>query len=423
MTLRAAIKCKGHAAARLSDAAALEILLAQEWANRPAAIGYAAEFDPHAIARLRGRVAVTIACAGETDRFEATLSAYGPSPSAIVFGRDPAIRARVFAFDTSKSAADLAPALKDKLRGPNAEVEVVIEALGEALSDSAALFLVGMPIGNNADLSSRALSVLSSVDVIFAEDTRLAADALVWRGVRAPMRSCHSHNEAARAEELVERLNAGERVAFVSDAGMPLVSDPGFRLVEAALATDALVTVVPGPSAALAALAISGLPSDRFRFLGFPPRKAGERAAFIASALADPDTTIMMEAASRIEKLIDEIVEAAPERRIALSRDLTKSTERTYRATAADVRDELARDGARGEYTLVLAGAPEQREPSLSADSTRELIAALVAEGCPTAPIAKALRRLNLMSRSEAYALVESMRGARSGGSDDENRE
>ncbi|HWT29791.1 MAG TPA: SAM-dependent methyltransferase, partial [Propylenella sp.] len=259
------ISFRGHAAIQATDHRQIEILLSDGWANRPAAIGLGARFEPQALTRLRGRVVVIIECGDESDRFETTLSAEGVTGNAIVFRRDPALHARTFGFDSSKAAADLSAGLKERLRQPDACALIHFQPVGEDLQRSAGLFIVGMPIGNQADLSPRALAVLGSVDVIFAEDTRVAREALTWRGIRTPIRSCHAHNEAARADELASRLLEGQRIALISDAGMPLISDPGARLVDAAVAASATVTVVPGPSAIMAALVLSGLPAASFR--------------------------------------------------------------------------------------------------------------------------------------------------------------
>ena len=400
---------------RASDHQSFEILISDDWSNRAAAIGYRATFDADALASLRGRVAITIACGGEEDRLEATVSPdrhYGPS---LAFRRAPAARARCVAFQASKAAADLKPALRERMREQDSVLVVTLTELSEELPASGGLFLVGMPIGNQADMSSRALDVLSRVDAIFAEDTRVAADALVWRGVHTKIRSCHDHNEARRAQELIDRLNAGERVAFISDAGMPGISDPGFRLVRAALSVNAYVTAVPGPSAILTALVLSGLPTASFRFAGFPPRTGGDRKSFVARALEAPDTSILLEAGTRVGQLISEIAQADPARDMALCRDLTKTSEVVERGTAAQLhRARQEHEDTRGEYVVVIAGAPKRPASRSASVDVRDFVEALVEEGCPTSPLAKALRRSGVMSRSEAYEMIESLKAKKS---------
>jgi 16S rRNA (cytidine1402-2'-O)-methyltransferase len=414
LTKHAEIVCWGHSASRVSDHQSFEILLSHDWSNRPGAIGYRATFDANAITSLRGRISATIRCGGHEDRFEATISPDHYQGSALIFRCAPAARARCFAFQTSKAAADLDPALREQLREPDARIIVTLTELGQSLCASGGLFLVGMPIGNQADLTPRALDVLYHVDLILAEDTRVATDALIWRGVHAPIRSCHDHNEVQRAEELTRRLSAGERVAFVADAGMPTVSDPGFRLVRAALSIEAYVTVVPGPSAALTALAVSGLSPSCFRFVGFPPRKGRKRSSFLDTVLAASDTSILYEAGNRIDDLLADIAQRDDQRQLALCRDLTKSTERVERGTAASVHAlRPAETDARGEYVLVVAGRPESPRLDTTPPPIHAFVAALVAEGCPTAPIVKALRRSGTMSRADAYELVENLREAK----------
>lgn len=404
------LSCRGHAAVQATDHRQIEILLADEWANRPAAIGFGARFEPQALSRLRGRVVVSIECGDQSDSFETTLSADGLTGNAIVFRRDPAIQARSFGFDSSKAAADLSAGLKESLRQPQACAVLRFQPVGEDLQRSAGLFIVGMPIGNQADLSPRALAVLGSVDVIFAEDTRVARDALSWRGIRTPIRSCHAHNEAARSGELVSRLLEGQRIALISDAGMPLVADPGARLVDAAIAAGATVTVVPGPSAIMAAIALSGLPAASFRFVGFPPRAAGERARYVHDVLTSREAVIAFEAATRVAGLVADIAEAEPSRAVAVARDLTKTSEKVYRGEAAGIAAALEVDGARGEYVLVVAGAFDRAAAEEPRAGLVSLVKALLEEDCPTAPLVKALRRAGVLSRADAYALVESMR-------------
>ena len=209
------IHCRGHAAVSAGDTRALEIIDAEAWAAHGAAIGYAASFDPAAINRLRGRIRVEIAVADQRETFEATVSPQYHRGQPLIFRREPMARLRSFAYQSSKAAADLPRALIEALRQPDAECTLTLTPLSEPLPPGA-LFLVGLPIGNQADLSPRAIDVLSSVDLILAEDTRIAHDGLAWRGIHTPLKSCFAHNEKSRAAEAAARSARGERRALGS---------------------------------------------------------------------------------------------------------------------------------------------------------------------------------------------------------------
>jgi 16S rRNA (cytidine1402-2'-O)-methyltransferase len=222
------------------------------------------------------------------------------------------------------------------------------------------LVLAGTPIGNAADAPPRLATELAGADVVAAEDTRRLRRLTSALGVTPAGRvlSYHEHNEAARTPELVEAMVAGARVVLVTDAGMPSVSDPGYRLVRAAVEAGVRVTAVPGPSAVLTALAVSGLPVDRFCFEGFLPRKAGERAARLDALAADPRTMVFFEAPHRLAAALAALARAFGGGRPAVvCRELTKTYEQVRRGTL----DELvtwAAEGVRGEVTVVVAGAP-----------------------------------------------------------------
>jgi 16S rRNA (cytidine1402-2'-O)-methyltransferase len=414
----AKIICAGHPSIRATDPQDIEIIRGEQCPARGSVIGYRAEYDPDSVLALRGRLLVKIACDGVEDRFEATVSPLYHRSQPLTFHRSPAVRERCFAMQSSKGAADLAPELRARICAQQASIHVTLETISDAPLSMGALFLVGMPIGNQADLTPRALDILSSVDLIFAEDTRVAHDALSWRGIRTPMRSCFDHNERVRAAELVSRLARGERIAVISDAGMPGVSDPGYRLVRAALDVNAPVTVAPGASAVLTALVLSGLPVATFQFLGFPPRKTKERLAFLSQVLSAQLTSVFFESPRRISDLLADIAIQAPGRTLALCQDLTKSTEHVVRGTAADVAAAFAPvDEAAGEVTLVIAGEVARTSENLSEKSLRTheltaLIEALVAAGCPTAPLAKALQRVAGVKRNAAYDLITRLKRA-----------
>ena len=221
------------------------------------------------------------------------------------------------------------------------------------------LFLVGTPIGNLSDLTDRARTTLGEVDVVAAEDTRRTGALLRRLGIRVPeLISFFEGNERERAGELLRRLRDGRDVAVVTDAGMPSVSDPGFRLVRACVAESIDVRVVPGPSAAVAALVVSGLPTDRVAFEGFLPRRAGDRRERLRALAGDPRTLVLFESPRRVAAILEEVVEALGDRRVALARELTKVHEEVLRGSASEVLEEIRRRGElKGEVVLVVEGA------------------------------------------------------------------
>lgn len=227
----------------------------------------------------------------------------------------------------------------------------------------ATLYLVGTPIGNLGDLSPRALHILGAVDVIAAEDTRHTRGLLARFGVNRPDRpmiSYHDHNKDARTPELVARLQQGASVAVVSDAGSPGISDPAFTLVRAAVEAGIPAVPVPGPSSLLCALEVSGLPTDRFAFEGFLPRKQGRRRARIAQLRDDPRTLIFFESPHRLAAALRDLLEGLGDRRASLSRELTKKFEETRRGALSELLAWIAERPPRGEFVLVVAGASDR---------------------------------------------------------------
>jgi len=226
---------------------------------------------------------------------------------------------------------------------------------------SAALVLVGTPIGNLGDLSPRAVEALAGADTIACEDTRRTRALLSHLGLPAGHRlvAVHDHNEAGAVRNVLARLDRGERVVVVTDAGMPGISDPGERLVAAAAAAGYTVEVVPGPSAMIAALVVSGLPTSRFTFEGFLPRKGSARGQRLAEIAADARTTVLFEAPHRVRQTVADLAAAAGGlRRVALVRELTKLHEEVWRGTLAGAVEHLDAKEPRGEYVVVLDGAP-----------------------------------------------------------------
>jgi 16S rRNA (cytidine1402-2'-O)-methyltransferase len=224
------------------------------------------------------------------------------------------------------------------------------------------LFVVATPIGNRADLTDRARATLAGVDLIAAEDTRHTGQLLAQLGIATPLQAVHEHNEAARTPALVARLKHGARIALVCDAGTPLISDPGFRLVAAAAAAGVAVVPIPGACAAVAALCVAGLPTDRFAFEGFLPARATARRARLAALAAEPRTMVFYEAPHRVAAALADLAAAfGAARQAVLARELTKLHETVYRASLGELAERAAADPdmGRGEAVLVVAGAAD----------------------------------------------------------------
>ncbi|WP_426281789.1 16S rRNA (cytidine(1402)-2'-O)-methyltransferase [Lysobacter soli] len=231
------------------------------------------------------------------------------------------------------------------------------------------LHVVATPIGNLGDLSARALETLKTVDAICAEDTRHTRQLLSHFGLERPLIALHEHNEDAQAAQLVARLQLGESFALVSDAGTPLVSDPGFRLVRVARAAGLRVSPVPGACAAIAALSIAGMPSDRFVFEGFLPAKASARRERLSRLTGEVRTLIFYESAHRIEESLDDLVAAFGEaRRGTIARELTKLFETVLDGTLADLRQRVGADAnqRKGEFVLIVEGAGEDADAAVA---------------------------------------------------------
>lgn len=274
---------------------------------------------------------------------------------------------------------------------------------------SGTLYLVGTPIGNLGDITDRARETLRSVDLIAAEDTRRTGRLLQRFGIKAKTVSLFEGNERVRTEELLVELREGSDVAVVTDAGMPAVSDPGFRLVRACAEEGIDVRVVPGPSAVIAALVVSGLPSDRWVFEGFLPRKAGERRARLRAMRHDPRTVVLFESPHRVATLFRDVLVELGDRRLALARELTKLHEEVVRGRTSEVLATLADRELKGEVVIVLEGATESAVPELP-----ELVAeagALVEAGMKRRAAASEVARRYGASANEVYdAMIRAQR-------------
>ncbi len=215
---------------------------------------------------------------------------------------------------------------------------------------------VGLPIGNREDITRRALSVLEAVDCVCCEDTRNTGMLLSHYGIRKPLLSLHEHNETQRAPEIASRALAGESFAVVTDAGMPGVSDPGYRLIQELKSRGVVFTVLPGPSAVVTALVGSGLPSDAFFFGGFLPVKSGRKSAVLQAAVQASHTSIFYESPFRIVKTVQAIVDIDPETPICVARELTKVFETYHRGSAATLLEEFKAKPPKGEMVLLIGG-------------------------------------------------------------------
>jgi 16S rRNA (cytidine1402-2'-O)-methyltransferase len=260
------------------------------------------------------------------------------------------------------------------------------------------------PIGNLEDVTLRVLSALRDADVVACEDTRRTRVLLDRYGVKARTVSYHEHNEASRASELVERMREGATVALVSDAGMPLVSDPGFVLVQACVAAGIGIEVLPGPSAALAALVVSGLPAQTWSFAGFLPRKKGELEALLRGTR---ETLVAFESPRRVGAAMAVLAAVDPQRPVAVCRELTKVHEEVVRGTAAELADRYADEAPRGEVVLVVGGAPPGTGASEAAvDAVRRLVDA----GAKPRVAASVVAELTGAPANELYRAVSARR-------------
>lgn len=266
------------------------------------------------------------------------------------------------------------------------------------------LYVVATPIGNLEDITLRALRVLREVDVIAAEDTRRTRKLLARYEIHTPLTSYHEGNERAKAETLVQRLEAGESVALVSDAGTPTISDPGYRLVRAAAGKGLPVTPAPGASAAVAALSVCGLATDRFVFQGFLPSRRGRRREKLQELRDDDRTAVYYEAPRRIRDTLSDMREILGDRAALVGRELTKVHEELLRGTLSELAERLDHDALRGEFVIVVAGrgeTPEVDEELLRAEAAR-----LLRTGRKANDVAKLMAQTFPLAKRDAYELV-----------------
>jgi 16S rRNA (cytidine1402-2'-O)-methyltransferase len=267
------------------------------------------------------------------------------------------------------------------------------------------LYVVSTPIGNLGDFSFRAIEVLRGVSLILAEDTRHSRILLDRYEIRTPVGSYHEHNEAKMTPRLIDRLRAGDDLALISDAGTPLLSDPGARLVDAAVDAGITVTPIPGASALLSALVASGISADRFTFYGFLPRKGRERASALAELVSLTHTAVLYEAPTRLADTLAQLEEhGAGQKKIAVAREMTKQYEEVRRGTVSTLRAYYSDTPPKGEVVIVLGGA---EAPSLDESDVRARARALASEGFSVRDVVAQLVAELGVPRNKAYAIVE----------------
>jgi len=272
------------------------------------------------------------------------------------------------------------------------------------------LYLVSTPIGNLGDLSPRAEETLRSVQRILAEDTRRSRLLAERAGATAPLVSVHAHNERERIDRILDWLGAGEDLALVSDAGTPLVSDPGGRVVGAVVEAGHRVVPVPGPSAVLAALVASGLPTGRFAFLGFPERKGRERGQLLERVARSEETVVLFESPQRLRRLLEDLREACgPERNVVVARELTKLHEEIVRGTLEEALRYYDNGPPKGEVTVVVAPSPTIGHPETDIEAVRQLAADLLADGTSPSRVAREVADRLDLARNEAYRIVHDL--------------
>jgi 16S rRNA (cytidine1402-2'-O)-methyltransferase len=271
-------------------------------------------------------------------------------------------------------------------------------------SQAGCLYLVATPIGNLEDITLRAVRVLKEADLIACEDTRQTQKLLQHYGIHKEMVSYHEHNELTRAPELVIQLEQGAEVALVSDAGMPVVSDPGYRLVAQCLRHHIPVIPIPGPSAFVAALAASGLPTEEFLFVGFLPSRAGARRKKLEALKAEPRVVVLYEAPHRLAETLSDAAEILGSRPAVVAREVTKIHEEFLRGSLAELRDAARKRTPRGEITLVIGPATDAGEPAPSTVSLRQRVEQLEAEaGMDRKAALKQAARERGLGKREAY--------------------
>lgn len=268
------------------------------------------------------------------------------------------------------------------------------------------LYIVGTPIGNLEDISFRAVRILQSVDLIAAEDTRHTGKLLHHFNIKVPQISCHEHNQKQRIPELLEKLNAGQTIAVVTDAGMPVISDPGDELVKACIDAGVLVVPIPGPNAAITALSAAGLPTEQFIFEGFLPVKGKERKQRLELLQTESRTMILYESPHRLKKTLQDLKNCLGEKRaIALGRELTKLHEEFWRGSIGEALSYYEKTAPQGEFTLVVAGQPAETQV-ISEITLKTELENLLRQGISRSEATKILAKHTSISRKKIYQIA-----------------
>ena len=279
----------------------------------------------------------------------------------------------------------------------------------------AVLYCVATPIGNLGDMTARAVKILGSVGKVYAEDTRVTQRLLTHFGIHNHLVSLHDHNEGARVATVLADLAQGLDIALVSDAGTPLISDPGYHLVKEVAAAGFQVIPIPGASAVIAALSVAGLPTDRFVFEGFLPAKSSGRRAALDALCKEPRTLVFYESSHRIEAFLEDVVAVmGADRPLVIARELTKLYESFYRGSAGELLTRIHTDGdmQRGEFVVMVAGDEPLADEEANALSAGQVLQVLLEEGLPTRQAAKIAARLTGQAKNKLYRQAMEMAGS-----------
>jgi len=272
------------------------------------------------------------------------------------------------------------------------------------------LYVVATPIGNVDDITIRALKVLSEVDFIAAEDTRKTGKLLAYHKIKGKLVSCHEHNETAKAQDLIDRLKKGASMALVTDAGTPSVSDPGYRIVQTAIQNRIQPVPIPGPSAATAALSVSGLPTDTYKFVGFLSKKKGKRLEQLKKLAIEPGTIILYESPKRISRLLHEMLEVLGDRDAVFAREITKRFEEFIRGKLTEIIKKIElKEAVRGECTLLVTGSVKT-DPICLRDIRKELAEKLKKTGKKPSALAREMAEEYGLPRKTIYQEILDIR-------------
>jgi len=407
--------CSGHAQVSATHSGTFELVSETSLtAAGTCIIGVGASPDEGQLLQLRGEVKITLTCSDASDSVRGFVNPLYVSGDPLVFRKHIKPQPRSLCIACDKDSADLDRRLVRALGVPGAQLRVRIESARRDVTRAGGgvLYLLGSTLGNPEDLSPRTPRILRSLDLILVEDTRTVRPLLKAAGASAPAISYHDHNEAQRLAQVLRELDGGARVGVIAEAGMPLVSDPGFRIVEAAIKHGHLVTAVPSGDAVTTALCVSGMSVAKYSFVGFLPRRQSERRSALVELDALPWTFAFFESRHRIEATLADICTVMPERAIAVCVDLTKRTERVVRGTANQVLEVCHSRPLLGELTVVVQGRGRVAQRVEASEEMQRAVNSLVESGVSTKTIAKALAAASGMRRRNAFAEVLELRNA-----------